>query len=61
MDSTKVAITLGTTLVALFTIGMGFKFVSAHWADIKELLTIALVLGASFTIVIGGFKLRSGH
>jgi len=61
MDSTKTAITLASLLVAAFAIFMGFKFISDHWADIKELLTIALVLGASFTVVIGGLKLRTGR
>lgn len=61
MDSSKVVIVVAPSLVAVFAISMGFKFVSTHWADIKELLTIALVLGASFSVVIGGLKLNSGR
>lgn len=61
MDSTKVVITLIAAFVTLFSIWMGFKFVSDHWNDIKELATIALVLGVGFSVVIGGLKLRAGR
>ena len=61
MNSSKTITVLVSSLVAVFAISMGFKFVSNHWADIKELLTVALVLGASFSVVIGGLKLRSGR
>lgn len=61
MDSTKIGIALVAAFVALFGVGMGFKFVSDHWNDIKELATIALVLGVSFSVVIGGLTLRAGR
>ena len=61
MDSTKVVITLVAAFVILFGIWMGFNFVSDHWNDIKELATIALVLGVGFSVVIGGLKLRAGR
>ncbi len=61
MDSTKVVITLVAAFVTLFGIWMGFKFVSDHWNDIKELASIALVMGVGFSVVIGGLKLRAGR
>ena len=61
MNSTKAVIALASIVVAIFGIWMGFKFLSDHWNDIKELATIALVLGASFSVVFGGLKLRAGR
>jgi NO-binding membrane sensor protein with MHYT domain len=61
MDSTKVVIALFAAFIALVGMWMGFKFVSDHWNDIKELATIALVLGVGFSVVIGGLKLRAGR
>ena len=57
----KTIIVLVSSLVTIFAISQGFKFIGNHWADIKELLTIALVLGATFSVAVGGVKLRSGR
>jgi L-lactate permease len=61
MDSVKPVLTLSFVVIGLVALLLGFKFISDHWTDIKELFTIALVLGGSFTVAIGGLKLRSGH
>ena len=61
MDSTKVAVTGILALVAMLTLALGFRFVADHWEDIKSLAIVALVLGGTFSIAIGGLKLRSGR
>lgn len=61
MNSTKIIICLASVLVALVTIKTGYNFISSHWADIKELCIIAMVLGASFTVAFRGLKIRSGR
>lgn len=61
MDSTKVAVAGILALVAILTVVLGFRFVADHWEDIKSLAIVALVLGGTFSIAIGGLKLRSGR
>lgn len=61
MDSTKVAIAGILALVAILTLALGFRFLVDHWEDIKSLAIVALVLGGTFSIAIGGLKLRSGR
>jgi len=61
MDSNKVIIVAMMALVAVFALWLGFKFVADHWEDIKALAIIALVLGGTFSVVVGGLKLRAGR
>lgn len=59
MDQTKVAVALIVAVLILSTLILGFNFLSDHWEDIKSLCTIALVVGGTFTLAFGGFKLSS--
>lgn len=61
MDSTKVAVAGILALVAILTLTLGFRFLADHWEDIKSLAIVALVIGGTFSIAIGGLKLRSGR
>ena len=61
MDSTRVAISGILALVAILTLVLGYRFLADHWEDIKSLAIIALVLGGTFSVAIGGLKLRSGR
>ena len=61
MDSTRVAISGILALVAILTLVLGYRFLADHWEDIKSLAIVALVLGGTFSIAVGGLKLRSGR
>jgi len=61
MDSTRVAISGILALVAILTLVLGYRFLADHWEDIKSLAIVALVLGGTFSVAIGGLKLRSGR
>jgi uncharacterized membrane protein len=61
MDSTKVAVAGIAALVAVLAVMLGFRFLADHWEDIKSLVIVALVLGGTFSIAVGGLKLRSGR
>lgn len=58
MDS-RLGVVIG--LVSLVSLLLGYKFVADHWQDIKELAVVALVLGGTFTVAVGGLKLKSGR
>jgi len=59
MDQTKVVIVLIAAVVALISLLAGYVFISSHWEDIKSLFIIALVLGGTVSVAIGGLKIRS--
>ena len=61
MDSTKVAVAGIVALATILTVMLGFRFLVDHWEDIKSLAIVALVLGGTFSIAVGGLKLRSGR
>ena len=61
MDSTRVAISSILALVAILTLVLGYRFLVDHWEDIKSLAIVALVLGGTFSVAIGGLKLRLGR
>lgn len=61
MDSTKVAVVGIIALAGLFTAALGLRFVADHWEDIKALAIVALVVGGTLTLAVGGFKLKSGR
>jgi hypothetical protein len=46
-------------LVALIALLAGYMFIADHWEDIKALAIMALVLGGTFSVAIGGLKIRS--
>ena len=58
-NQAKVVIAVVAGLVALITLVMGYNFLAAHWEDIKTLAIVALVLGGTLTVAVGGFKLHS--
>jgi hypothetical protein len=61
MDSIKPALIISSVVLGLVALLLGFKFASDHWEDIKELMTIAMVLGVGFTVIVGGLTLHSGR
>jgi NAD/NADP transhydrogenase beta subunit len=61
MDGTKLAIAVLAAVVAVVVILLGYQFINDHWEDIKSLFIIALALGGTFVVTIGGLKLRAGR
>ena len=61
MDGTKFAVAVLAVVVAVVVILLGYQFINDHWEDIKSLFIIALVLGGTFIVTIGGLKLRAGR
>ena len=61
VDSTRVAVVGVMALAGIFLAAMGYRFLTDHWEDIKELAIIAIVLGGTFTVAVGGLKLKSGR
>jgi uncharacterized membrane protein len=59
-NSTRVATVAILALAGILVAAMGYKFLADHWEDIKTLVIVALVLGGTFSVAVGGLKLRSG-
>ncbi len=59
MDHARVTIVGIIALVSIFLAWMGYKFVADHWEDIKTLAVVALALGGTFSLAVGGLKLKS--
>jgi L-lactate permease len=55
----KEVLAVVATVAVIMALVLSYIFVVNHWEDIKELATIAIVLGGSFAIGFGGFKLRA--
>lgn len=60
MDQTKVTIVGIIALASMFLAVLGYRFVADHWEDIKTLAILGLILGGTFSMAVGGLKLRSG-
>lgn len=58
-DSTRVAIVGILALAGILLAAMGYKFLADHWEDIKTMGILAIVLGGTVTVAIGGLKLKS--
>jgi len=48
-------------LAGIFVAAMGYRFLADHWEDIKALAIVALVLGGTFSVAVGGLKMKSGR
>jgi hypothetical protein len=55
MDGYKLVV-LGIGVLGLV---LAHWFVSTHWQDIKDLAIVAMVLGGSFALTIGGIKISA--
>lgn len=60
MDQTKVAIVSVIALATVVIAGLGYMFIANHWEDIKTLAILTIVLGGTFSLAVGGLKLKSG-
>lgn len=60
VDQTRVAIVGIIALASILLAALGYRFVADHWEDIKTLAILALVLGGTFSLAVGGLRLRSG-
>jgi len=60
-DSTRVTMVAIMALAGIFVAAMGYRFLADHWEDIKALAIVALVLGGTFSVAVGGLKMKSGR